>query len=110
MLRNFEIQSTFNMSIPRLHRRSYPLPLAALSLLLVPLIAMQFSAEVNWAGGDFLVGGLLLLALGWVAALVLRYVEKRSSRAIGIALTLLVFLLVWAELAVGVFGTSFAGS
>lgn len=79
-------------------------------LLLLPLVAMQFTEEVNWTGGDFLVmGGLLLLvALGLDG--ILRVVKGFRNRIILVGLLLIVFLIVWAELAVGVFGTPFAGS
>ena len=34
--------------------------LCALGLLLIPLIAMQFTKEVNWTFSDFLMMGILL--------------------------------------------------
>ena len=33
-------------------------------LLMIPLIAMQFTDEVNWQVGDFLIMGTVLLSLG----------------------------------------------
>lgn len=79
-------------------------------LLLIPLVAMQFTNEVNWSGFDFLVMGVLLLGTGLVCELVLRKVKKRTSRLV-VCLTIIgVFILVWMELAVGIFGTPFAGS
>ena len=79
-------------------------------LLLVPLVAMQFTTEVNWSGFDFLVMGILLLGTGLVCELVLRTVKKRTNRLILCLAVLGVFILVWMELAVGIFGTPFAGS
>lgn len=79
-------------------------------LLLIPLIAMQFTPEVNWTLSDFIVMGGLLLAVGLLVELVLRKVSTRRNRILlGLAI-LFGFLLVWAELAVGVFGTIFAGT
>lgn len=84
--------------------------LAVPCLLLIPLIAMQFSAEVNWSSLDFLVMGILLLSTGFMCELVLRKVKKTGHR-IALCLAILVaLLLVWAELAVGIFGTPLAGS
>lgn len=79
-------------------------------LLLIPLIAMQFTDEVNWTGSDFAVMGVLLLGTGLLFELVMRKVTKSNSRIILLIAIIAIFLLVWAELAVGIFGTPFAGS
>jgi len=79
-------------------------------LLLIPLIGMQFSSEVNWSLFDFLVMGVLLLGVGLMFEFVLRKVPNKNNRIALIAIILIVFLLIWAELAVGIFGTPFAGS
>ena len=83
---------------------------AALSLLLVPLIGMQFSTDINWKVFDFIVMGILLLGAGISVEFVLRRVSNRQSRLVLLALIVLGFLLIWAELAVGIFGTPFAGN
>ena len=80
------------------------------ALLSIPLIAMQFTTQVNWSPLDFLIMGLLLLSVGLVIELVLRKVRKKEHRILLIITSLFVFLLVWAELAVGIFGSPFAGS
>ncbi|MCF8368215.1 MAG: hypothetical protein K9G76_04175 [Bacteroidales bacterium] len=79
-------------------------------LLLIPFIGMQFSSDVNWSIFDFLVMGALLLGVGLMLELVLRKVSKKANRFAFIAIIVIVFLLVWAELAVGIFGTPFAGA
>lgn len=79
-------------------------------LLLIPLIAMQYSAEVKWKLFDFIVAAGLLLTGGLLVELVLRKATTRRSRILLCAAVLIGFLLVWAELAVGIFGTPFAGS
>ena len=79
-------------------------------LLLIPFVAMQFTEEVNWQAGDFVVAGVLLLGTGLLCELVLRNVAKTSYRIV-LCMTILVLLfLIWAELAVGLFGTIFSGS
>jgi len=77
---------------------------------MIPFLAMQFTTEVNWSVADFLIMGLLLLAGGLAIDLVLRKISGSRNRLITSGIILLVFLLIWAELAVGVFGTPFAGS
>lgn len=79
-------------------------------LLLIPLIGMQFSSEINWSFFDFMVMGILLSGVGVVIELVLRNVKTLERRFVFIAIILVVFLLIWAELAVGIFGTPLAGS
>ena len=79
-------------------------------LLCIPLIAMQFTKEVDWSGSDFIIGGILLFGTAAVVDLVLRNVKSQRHRLILTLLVLAVLFLVWVELAVGVFGTPFAGN
>ncbi|WP_250433952.1 hypothetical protein [Hanstruepera flava] len=80
------------------------------ALLLIPLIAMQFTSEVNWIYTDFIVFGVLLLTVGVLVEYILRIVKNQERRIILIAFLILIFLLIWAELGVGIFGSPFAGS
>jgi hypothetical protein len=84
--------------------------LAATFLLLIPLIAMQFTSEVHWSAFDFIIAGVLLYGTGLLCELVLRKVKNTRQRVFICAIILAVLFLIWAELAVGVFGTPFAGS
>ena len=79
-------------------------------LLLIPLIAMQFTNEVKWDSRDFVIMGVLLLGTGLMCELVMRKVKKIQHRVLLIATILVALFLIWAELAVGIFGTPFAGS
>jgi hypothetical protein len=92
------------------NKRLTAIVLTALLLLLVPLTAMQFNTGVDWSPLDFIVGGTLLLGTGLCCELVLRKVKTTRNRILVCAGVLFVFFLIWAELAVGVFGTPFAGS
>lgn len=80
------------------------------ALLLIPFIAMQFSSEVVWTVSDFIIMGILLMVTGLGIDLVLRKVSSSKNRLIIGGIILAVFFMIWAELAVGVFGTPFAGS
>ena len=71
-------------------------------LLLIPLIAMQFTAEVNWNIMDFIIMGLLLFCMGSLFVIVSRRTQQNYRLAIG-TLFVSVLLYIWAELAVGVF-------
>ncbi|MBE0661360.1 MAG: hypothetical protein IH597_02740 [Bacteroidales bacterium] len=79
-------------------------------LLLIPFIAMQFTTEVNWEANDFIIMGVLLFGTGLLCELVMRKVHRVKHRVLICGVILLAFLLVWAELAVGIFGTAFTGS
>ena len=90
-------------------RLSYFL-ITVLILLGIPLVSMQFTSAVNWSVSDFLVMGALLLGAAFCLEVVLRTVSKKDIRIALVALILVLFLLIWAELSVGVFGSPFAGS
>jgi uncharacterized membrane protein YgdD (TMEM256/DUF423 family) len=77
--------------------------LATVAILLVPAVAMRFTDEVNWGPGDFLVGGALLAGTGLAYVLTKRRIAGRPGRLLLGALLALGLLLVWAELAVGIF-------
>jgi hypothetical protein len=79
-------------------------------ILSIPFIAMQFTNEVDWDLRDFMIMGVLLLGTGLLCELVIRKVTNWNYRIGLIAVLLLVLFLIWAELAVGIFGTPFAGS
>lgn len=77
--------------------------LAAL-LLLAPLVAMQFTDEVNWGPEDFVVAGLVFGTVGMVAELTVRRTGSFAYRA-GTAFALAAsFAIVWANAAVGMIG------
>lgn len=79
------------------------------SLLLLPLVAMQFTDEVKWTLSDFVVAGILLLVAGLAVEFTMRRVKTTKLRIAACVALLLVFLLLWAELAVGIFGTPISG-
>jgi len=92
------------------NKRLIGIVLTVALLLLIPLIAMQFTDEVNWTLSDFVVAGVLLLGTGLVCELVMRKVNKIRYRIAIIVAILAALLIIWLELAVGIFGTPFAGS
>jgi hypothetical protein len=81
-----------------------------LLLLLIPFIAMQFTNEVNWSIMDFVVAGVLLFGTGLTIQFVLRKVKTRKNRILICGIILLLLILLWTELAVGLFGSTISGN
>jgi bacteriorhodopsin len=79
-------------------------------LLTIPLIAMQLTDEVEWSLFDFIIMGTLLLITGLMGEIIFKRVKNSKYRLILYIIIAMIFFLVWAELAVGIFGTPFAGS
>ncbi|MNK55028.1 hypothetical protein D3C87_740280 [compost metagenome] len=79
-------------------------------ILAIPLVAMQFTNEVDWKLFDFIIMGTLLTLTGLAIELVTRKVKSAQWKFLICALILFILFLIWAELAVGIFGTPFAGS
>ena len=85
----------------------YSIPFVILS---IPLMAMQFTEEVNWTISDFLVMGILLFTTVFTIDFVLKKFKTLKSRLILTVGIVVLLALVWADLAVGIFGSPFAGS
>jgi hypothetical protein len=81
-----------------------------LLLLLFPLVGTLVSNEVNWSFFDFIVMGILILSMSFGIKQVVMITKNTNYRVLIIGMILLVFILIWVELAVGIFDTPFAGS
>lgn len=92
------------------NKRLATLVMASTLLLFVPLVAMQFTDEVLWRLLDFAVAGILLFSTSIAVDVVLRKVTSKMLAIVACVGILLALALVWIELAVGLFGTPFAGS
>lgn len=74
-------------------------------LLLLPLLAMQVTDEVDWDAADFVIFGAMLAGAGGTYELAARMTGNGTYRAaVGVALAA-AFILVWMNLAVGIIGT-----
>jgi len=76
----------------------------AVSLLLLPFLAMQLTREVNWTGSDFVFAAIMIGGVGLLFELTVRMSDNKYYRA-GVALALAAsFLTIWATGAVGMIG------
>lgn len=76
-----------------------------LAILTIPLLA-----KWPWTLSDFIIMGVLLFGTGLLLSFAFSKVKNFNQRIIIGCIILLAFFLIWAELAVGIFGTPFAGS
>lgn len=81
-----------------------------LVLLAIPLISMQFTEQVKWSLIDFIITGILLVVTSLIVEFTLRKVMSNKLKIVITVVLLLSLFLVWAELAVGIFGTQLGGS
>jgi len=91
------------MATTRIAQAALHVGLVTALLLLVPAVAMQFTAEVAWGPGDFVAAAALIFGAGMAFVLGSRRAGTTGQR---VAVGLLVFgalAIAWAELAVGVF-------
>ncbi|NGY36353.1 hypothetical protein FQU23_002385 [Flavobacterium sp. XN-5] len=84
--------------------------IATTILLLIPLISMQFTTEVNWTPIDFVAAGVLLLSTGLLCEWTLRKIPKMKYRIVICLSLLIILILIWTELAVGIFGSPISGT
>jgi hypothetical protein len=79
--------------------------LVTILILMIPLVAMQFTDEVKWSPVDFIIMGALIFSTGMGFILITRS-SPNAAYKIAAALTFATaFLMVWANLAVGLIGS-----
>lgn len=94
------------MSIDRkLYQSIIGIAVVTTLLLMIPLVAMQFTEEVVWSLSDFIFAGTMLFGTGLTYMLITRRSGEFTYRvAVGFALATGLFL-VWSNLAVGIIGS-----
>jgi hypothetical protein len=76
----------------------------AAALLALPSVAMRLTDEVAWDAADF-ASFAAMLAVACVAwEIAMRLIGRPAWRLVAVAAIAAAFLLVWAQLAVGLFG------
>jgi hypothetical protein len=97
--------STLISSSPRWRAMRWVVWGGAASLLRLPLVAMQFTEEVNWGLFDFVAMGILLGLVCAAFEVTLRVTHSNTyAIAAGIAVAT-AFLVAWINLAVGIIGS-----
>jgi len=96
------VQSSKTKAIPVSHL--IRLLVGTALILLIPLIAMQFTDQVNWTLFDFVIAGSLLLGSGLIYEVLMAKAPKTKYQALLVIGLTGLMILVWVELAVGIFG------
>jgi hypothetical protein len=97
------LRETMN-SIVQQNRSILWLAMITVTILAIPLVAMQFSSEWDWKPFDFLLAGALIFGSGLAFILIARRMPSRLYRA-GLAVAIgTCFLIVWVNGAVGFVG------
>lgn len=81
------------------------LAFATAALLMIPLIAMQFSDEVVWTLSDFTIMGALLFGTGLAYLIVTQKSGHAAFKAATAFALFTGFFLIWSNLAVGIIGS-----
>ena len=71
---------------------------------------MQFTNEVQWTVADFIIAAGLLIGAGLAIEMVTRKIKNKAYKLILLVAILMIVMLIWIELAVGLFGTPFGGN
>ncbi|MDR6406460.1 MULTISPECIES: hypothetical protein [Chryseobacterium] len=79
-------------------------------LIAAAFFGNNFVEGWNWSPFDFIIAAVLLFGTAFFVNLVANSKKNFVSKLIICSVILLVLMLVWAELAVGIFGSPFAGS
>ncbi len=77
--------------------------LFALTVLAAPALAMLFAADVNWGPEDFALMAAMLAGLALLLEGAARVGKSAGIRTLLMVGAVAAFLLLWAELAVGLF-------
>ncbi|MDF2834176.1 hypothetical protein [Chryseobacterium indoltheticum] len=79
-------------------------------IMVFAVLGNLFFKEFNWSPADFLIAGILLFGTALIIDLIRRIVKNKTYKILLCIVVLFILILTWVELAVGLFGTPFAGS
>jgi hypothetical protein len=74
------------------------------AVLMIPLIAMRFTTEVNWTAGDFIFGAIVLFGFAAIYEVATRNIVNKNDRIAVAVAVFLVLAFVWVGAATGFAG------
>ena len=103
MVRGLPADASWRGHHAKANRSTIGTVLAPVSILVLPLLAMQLTDEMAWGVFDFVLAAVLLMGIGLLYALVRKAGNLAYRAAVGIAIATALFL-VWMVGALGVIG------
>lgn len=101
---------TFAVMRVKMRRAQFVILFIVLVLLLIPFLEqLDGKAAFDWGPFDFILAFLLLFTLGFGIEFFVRRIKSRQIKWLAILGIILFFVLLWAELAVGLFNSPIAG-
>ncbi|HMP31449.1 MAG TPA: hypothetical protein PKD85_17745 [Saprospiraceae bacterium] len=76
---------------------------APIMILSIPLIAMHFTKEVEWTSFDFFIAGILIFTTAALIDYTIKTILPIKKAFIICSVIIVIFMFIWAELAVGIF-------
>lgn len=90
-----------------LNKKLLTIVLTSAIILCIPLITMFFTDEVNWDIFDFIIAGILLIGTGLTCDFVVSKTNNIIYRFFICITIFVVLIIIWVELAVGIFSNWF---
>ncbi len=81
-----------------------------LLLMAIPLLAHWLNEEFDWTLADFILMAIMVYGIGLISLIFINIVKNKILLWIVSGLFFLLFLLIWVEMAIGIFDTPFGGS
>ena len=98
------------MTILSEYKRFLSFLIASIILLAIPSIANNNAIFFNWTTYDFVIAGIILISLSIGIEVIIRSIKKKKNKPLLIFLLSAIFILLFIEIAVGVFGSPLAGN
>ncbi len=92
------------------NKRQKLILLSIFLILTIPFVEqLDGNAEFNWSVFDFILAFVMLLSLGFGLEYLIRKIPSIKVKIFAILVVCFLFILLWAEMAVGIFNSPIAG-
>lgn len=97
-------------TVPNIFKSYFLRPIVVTLIILALLLLLSlFVSDMQWTPSDYVIVGVLLVSFGLLLELIYKKLHN-TYRVFFMVLAIILFVLFYAELAVGLFNSPFAGS